>query len=235
MSMAWFSRLSRLKWRTRVELADLRQARRLAIGGAGDRWLAGGRGAGELRRCREADRAATGARPLEEGRLDDPQRLPAVRGVERAPRPEASVAVRLDGAHARSRPSTRRAMSSSVVSSVAARSSVSGSSGYSVVEDEAGDDPLLDERGVAPGGVGEVERDLVEVRGAEPTLCRGRPPRGRRRGGAPGSRTLGHLAEALRAPRRRGRRWRPGRTGPGWCRCCWPPSRDGCAARGPGG
>ena len=46
------------------------------------------------------------------------------------------------------------------------------------------------------------------------------------------------LAQFAAARRRRawpGRRWRAGRSGPGWCRCCWWPSRAGCAARGSAG
>ncbi len=115
-----------------LELADLRQAGRLASAGRlGNGRLArrgrlGGGGWG-----READRPSPGARTLEDGGLDHLQRLPRGRRVERG---AASGGVgrgdRLDGAHGvDSRAPTRRETSSSVVSSVAARSSVSGRRG----------------------------------------------------------------------------------------------------------
>ena len=61
-------------------------------------------------------------------------------------------------------------MSSSVVSSVAASSSVSRSCRLVALGQVSGHDPALGERRVATSGIGQAHRDLGEVRSGEPRL-----------------------------------------------------------------
>ena len=104
--------------------------------------------------------------------------------------------------------------------------------GLRVGQDEAGEDA-----GARAGGGGRSGASGTRTTNSlryGPGCSRGDADRGQRglELGGPGGPERGDVAQAVRARSSRGRSRRPGPGAPGWCRCCWPPCRAGCPARG---
>ncbi len=224
-SMWWLRLDSAVKWRMHLRLAQRGQVGRRRAPHAGRQ--VGRHGLAVP--AGEGQGAPPGAALVEDGG-----------GQVRVPAPGLLLEVaHLSPPSRRTKASSRRpysSISAAVRFSVTATSRSPSVQPAKPVQGDAGQDAVPAGEGAERlGRARQAHHELVEHRAGERQVRPRRPPA---RGGAGPRRGPGWPRPGpagRRRPAWPGTPWRAGRSGPGCCRCCWWPSRGGCAARGSAG